>query len=388
MDTNKYGSDVVEIDLMEVAGLLWHRIWLILLCALFAGAAGFVLSRFVVTEQYQSTTKVYVLNRQNDNTLTYSDVQLGTQLTKDFPELIKSRYVSERVITEWELPYRYEDFVKKISVVTQTDTRIISITVTDEDPQMAQHLANEVRKVAAERIKSVMEIQAVNVVDEANLPDHPASPSVGRWTIIGTLIGAFLCIAVILLHFMLDDTIKTADDIEKYLGLSTLGMIPEREDPEKSHRGAGHTAHSREESGHGLYKKENGSFADAVIKRAASKKNAERMAEEEPAAGKADEEKAAHGKAAENTAAEKMAAKVTAMKRAAAEKAVVKRTDTAGIRVGAADNADAADMEDADIEEIDLEEAGTPDRAGTADRRLGQTTGVRKTGSRAVKAEG
>jgi len=269
MDTNnnKYGSDVIEIDLMEAAGLLWHRMWLIVICALLAGALGFILSRFVVTEQYRSTTKIYVLNRQNDNTLTYSDVQLGTQLTKDFPELIKSRYVVEQVIAAWELPYSYEKLAGKIDVSSQTDTRIIAITVTDEDPQMARQLADEVRKVASERIKSVMDIQAVNVVDEANLPDHPASPNVGRWTVFGALIGAFLCAAIVLVHFMLDDTVKTADDIEKYLGLSTLGMIPEREAAEKAHRTAGHGSRSGEKTEHDFPKRENTGFADMLIRR-------------------------------------------------------------------------------------------------------------------------
>lgn len=266
MDTNHRGSDVIETDLMEIMGLLWHRMWLIVICAFCAGAAGFLLSRFVVTDQYQSTTKVYILNRQNDDTLTYSDVQLGTQLTKDFPELIKSRYVVEQVIAECELPYDYEKLVRKIDVVTQSDTRIIAITVTDEDPQMAQLLADEIRKVASERIKSVMDIQAVNVVDEANLPDRPSSPSVSKWTVFGALIGAFLCIAVILIHFMLDDTIKTADDIEKYLGLSTLGMIPERVDPERHRRAAGHTSRHKERPEHSLFQKEENSFADMVIR--------------------------------------------------------------------------------------------------------------------------
>lgn len=274
MDTNNYGSDMIEIDLMEIMGLLWHRMWLIVICALCAGVAGLLLSRFVITDQYQSTTKIYVLNRQNDNTLTYSDVQLGTQLTKDFPELIKSRYVAEQVIAAWELPYSYEAFVGKINVVTQSDTRIIAITVTDEDPQMAQHLANEVRKVASERIKSVMDIQAVNVVDEANLPERPSSPSVGKWTVFGALAGAFLCIAVILIHFMLDDTIKTADDIEKYLGLSTLGMIPEREDPEKLRRTTGHTGHSRERAGHASARKERGSDSNVIAKESVQEKTA------------------------------------------------------------------------------------------------------------------
>lgn len=284
MDANNYGSDVIEIDLMEIIGLLWHRIWLIAICAFCAGAAGFLLSEFVITDQYQATTKIYVLNRQNDNALTYSDVQLGTQLTKDFPELIKSRDVAEQVIAEWELPYSYEAFVGKISVVTQSDTRIIAITVTDEDPQMAQHLANEIRKVASEKIKSVMDIQAVNVVDEAYLPEHPSSPSVGKWTIFGALIGAVICIAIIVIHFMLDDTIKTADDIEKYLSLSTLGMIPEREDPEKLRRTAGHASRSREKGEHTLFQKERGSFADVAIRKPDSKSNAARQSAAKTAA--------------------------------------------------------------------------------------------------------
>ena len=86
-------NDVVEIDLMEIFGLMLHRLWLIILCATAVGAAAFGISKYLLTEEYQSTTRIYVLNRQNDETLTYSDVQLGTQLTRDFPQIIKSRYV-------------------------------------------------------------------------------------------------------------------------------------------------------------------------------------------------------------------------------------------------------------------------------------------------------
>ena len=234
---NVENNDVVEIDLMEIFGLLLHRLWLVTLCAVAAAAAGYVVSRFVLTEQFESTTRVYVLNRQNDDTLTYTDVQLGTQLTKDFREIIKSRYVLEQVIQVCGLQDTSGSLASRISVDTQTDTRIITITVTHEDPAMAQYIANELREAAAERIKGVMDIQAVNVVDEANLPTAPSAPSVAKWTAIGFLLGAFLCMAVVLVQFLLDDTIKTSDDIEKYLGLSTLGMIPMREAPEERGRG-------------------------------------------------------------------------------------------------------------------------------------------------------
>lgn len=234
MDNSRYDSDVVEIDLGEIVALLWHRAWLIILCAIFAGAAAFGISKFLITEQFESTTKVYILNKQDNSTLTYSDVQLGSQLTKDYAQLIKSRFVLETVINECGLTEGYSGFADRIEVTIPSDTRIIAITVTDEDPAMAQYLADEVRKVAAEHIKNVMDIQAVNVVDEANLPTSPASPSIIKWTAVGFLVGAFLCAAIILVHFMLDDTIKTSEDVERYLGLSTLGMIPINEEAEKA----------------------------------------------------------------------------------------------------------------------------------------------------------
>ena len=248
---NVENNDVVEIDLMEIFGLMMHRLWLIILCAVAAGAVGYAGSKFVLTEKFESTTRIYVLNRQNDDTLTYTDVQLGTQLTKDFREIIKSRYVLEQVIDICGLADTSAGLASRVSVDTQSDTRIVTITVTDTDPAMAQYIANELREAAAERIKNVMDIQAVNVVDEANLPTSPSAPSVKKWTAIGFLLGAFLCMAVVLVTFLLDDTIKTSDDIEKYLGLSTLGMIPIREekegkDHEKSSRGSGSKEHSGE----------------------------------------------------------------------------------------------------------------------------------------------
>lgn len=232
MENNE--NDVVEIDLLEVLVVLLSRAWLIILCALAAGAASYAFSRFVLTEQYESTTRIYILNRQNDNALTYSDVQLGTQLTKDFTEIVKSRYVLERVAVTCGLEESVNALASRISVETKSDTRIIAITVTDPDPARAQYVADEVRKEAADRIKSVMDIEAVNVVDEANFPTSPSAPVKSKWALIGAFAGAFLCAAAILVRFMMDDTVKTSEDVERYLGLSTLGMIPSRDLEEKN----------------------------------------------------------------------------------------------------------------------------------------------------------
>ena len=250
-------SDEIEIDLGEVIAVLWHRMWLIVICGILAGAAGFLISNFLITDLYESTTTVYILNKENSSTgtITYSDVQLGTQLTKDYVQMIQSRSVLDTVIAENELDLSYKALNSKTKVAMSNDTRIISITVTDEDPAMAQYLADEIRKVAAKRIEEVMNIEAVNTVDEADLPTTPTSPSVRKWTAIGFLLGAFACAGITLVRFMLDDTIKTSDDVERYLGISTLGMIPVREEEDtrkkrkSRHKSSGSASKAKSRSG-------------------------------------------------------------------------------------------------------------------------------------------
>ncbi len=224
---NHRENDVIEVDLLEIINILLSRFWFILGGGLVAAAVGFAVSMFVIMPTYESTTKIYILNKSENTTVTYSDVQMGTQLTKDYAELINSRYVLEEVIKKLSLAEtEYQDLLDKVSVHTPTDTRIVSITVTDTNPQEAMNIANCIREVAGEHIQNVMDIDAVNVVEEANMPTTKAGPSIPKWTLIGGVIGVLLVCGVILIHYLLDDTIKTSEDVEKYLGLSTLALIP------------------------------------------------------------------------------------------------------------------------------------------------------------------
>lgn len=221
--------------MLEIINILWSRFWIIVGAGLLAAVIGLVVSKFVLTPIYESTTKIYILNKSENTTVTYSDVQMGTQLTKDYAELINSRYVLETVIEQLSLSeIEYKELLKKVSVNTPTDTRIVSITVTDTDPQQAQDIANCIREVAGAHIQNVMDIDAVNVVEEANFPTIKAGPSVVKWTAAGGVLGAFLVCAVILIHYLLDDTIKSSEDVEKYLGLSTLALIPITPDENES----------------------------------------------------------------------------------------------------------------------------------------------------------
>lgn len=231
METRQNNNEEIEIDLREVFLLLVSHLWIILSVGVLTALAGFAVSAFLVPPTYESTSKIYILNKQQENTVTYSDVQLGTQLTKDYAELIQSRLVLEKVIRELDLreggeSMDYETMLKKVEVTTPTDTRILSITVTDQDPVLAMDLANSIREAAAVHIKNVMDIEAVNVVETANLPTRKAGPGILKWTMAGGAMGVFFVVAVVLLVFFMDDTIKTSDDVEKYLGLSTLALIP------------------------------------------------------------------------------------------------------------------------------------------------------------------
>ena len=234
---NKNNNDVIEIDLLEIMGLLFSRWLLILLVGITTALIGFAISFFVIAPTYESTTKIYILNKNESQNVTYSDMQLGTQLTKDYSELINSRYVLEEVIQKLRLNLDYQGLKEKVSVSSPTDTRIVAITVTDKDPVEAMNIANAIRESASNHIGNVMDIDAVNVVESANMPTKKAGPSYLKWTIIAGMLGVLFVCAMVLIKYLLDDTIKSNDDVERYLGLSTLALVPlttEETDKKKS----------------------------------------------------------------------------------------------------------------------------------------------------------
>lgn len=227
-------NDEIEIDLKEIFGLLISKAWAIILSGITAGLIFIVATMLFITPQYESTTKMYVLNKQAEGQITSADMQSSLYLTKDYSELIKSRTVTEGVIAQLNLDLRHEEMLQKMSVTSPTDTRVIAITITDEDPYTASQIANAVRDIAAAHIRNVMDTEAVNVVENANIPDEKASPSLSKNGIIGGMLGVVLATAIVLIVFLTNDTVKSQEDVEKYLGLSVLGTIPMSDTQKKS----------------------------------------------------------------------------------------------------------------------------------------------------------
>lgn len=227
-------SEEVEIDLQAVFYQLWSQLYILILAALIGALSMYYISNTLMDKKFQSSTSLYVIQQQDSQTVTYSDLQTGTQLTKDYAELIVSRMVTSQVIADLDLQNTYPDMknitsdqlAEMITVSSQQDTRILKITVEDTNPMRAQDIANAVRNAAAEHIYRVMDIESVNVVDYANLPEGPSSPNVMKNIVIGGLIGFVIAAAVIIVLFLLDDTIMSVDDVQKYLELSVLASIP------------------------------------------------------------------------------------------------------------------------------------------------------------------
>ena len=223
METNQQNQDEIEIDLLELLRVLWSKIGYVILAALALGLLMVLVSKVFMKPQYESTTKMYVLSKQDSSsTVTSGDLQASSLLTKDYAELIQSRQVVETVIAQLNLDLTYEEFLNKITVTTQNDTRILSITVKDEDPYVASQMADAIRVAASDHIQNVMNTEAVNVVDEA------------KNGLIGAIAGAFIAIVIIIIVYLTNDTIQTSEDVERYLGVSTLGIIPLAEGQKKS----------------------------------------------------------------------------------------------------------------------------------------------------------
>lgn len=222
-------NDEVEIDLKELFLVLKHRILIIIAAA----AAGIALcaayTLLLVTPLYSATSMLYVLTTSTSIT-SLADIQLGTQLTSDYTILMKTHPVIDTVIENLELDLTYDELVNKISISNPADTRILQITVTDPVPETAQKIANELASVTVERMAKVMKTDEPSIAEEAQLPVKPVSPSMKKNCALGAAIGLILSAGIIILIHMLNDRIHTEDDVSKYLGLTTLGFIPSRND--------------------------------------------------------------------------------------------------------------------------------------------------------------
>ncbi|GAB6681022.1 Wzz/FepE/Etk N-terminal domain-containing protein [Streptococcus uberis] len=224
---NNTDTPSMEIDILTLFKKLWSKKFLILFTSLLIATLALMMSVFIMKPTYTSATRIYVLNKtqQSDN-LSAMDLQAGGLLANDYKEIITSRDVMNDVIAKNGLAMTPEQLSGKIAVTIPTDTRVISIAVADKDPQQAADIANTVREVSSQKLKSVTKVEDVTALEEAQVPNNPSSPNIKRNTLLGFLVGAFLSILFVIIRELLDDRVKRPEDVEEVLGMTLLGIVP------------------------------------------------------------------------------------------------------------------------------------------------------------------
>lgn len=223
MNTNS--QEELEIDLREVFGVLMSRIWILILSGiLFAGGTA-VFCKFVMTPIYTSTTQLCILSNTT-NIASLSDLAIGTQLTQDYIVVTQSRPVVEQVIENLELDMTYEDLLAVTTVTNPSDTRILTISVTNPDPILAKQIVDQYAQVSRKRIAELMDINEPGIIEKGHVAEQKTSPTTAKNALIAGILGICLAAAIIIVRYLMDDTIKSSEDIERYLGLNTIGLLP------------------------------------------------------------------------------------------------------------------------------------------------------------------
>lgn len=205
--------------------VLSHRLWLLLVCFLAGAAAAFGVTKFLITPKYTASSMIYVFTKTTSIT-SLTDLQIGSQLTVDFQTLGTSRPVVERVISKLNLDTTYDALIKTITIENPNNTRILKINVVNPDPKLAAAISNAMAESLGDRVAEVMSTSKPSTVEQAAVPLKPSSPNVPQNVGIGGLLGLLVAAAVVLCRHYMDDTIKTEEDVTKYLGIHTLAAIP------------------------------------------------------------------------------------------------------------------------------------------------------------------
>lgn len=219
-------NDEIEIDLWEILMLILRHLPMVISFTIAGGLLLGLYSVYALTPMYTSTSKMYILT-SSSSVLSLADLQVGSNLANDYEELITSRPVVEQVAENLDLGVSYEALLGQVNVAKRENTRIILIQVTYPDPVLAKEIANEFAEVSQKRLAQIMQIDEPTIAEEAVESKYPSSPNNKRNILLGAAIGLLLSVGFLVIRNILDDTIRSADDVEKFLRLNTLASIPE-----------------------------------------------------------------------------------------------------------------------------------------------------------------
>ena len=223
-------EDEAEIDLIDLAWALLDKLHYIVLCFLIGAVLMNAYSYFLVRPTYQSTAKMYIVSASKNSVIDLDALNIGTSLTSDYEQLMLSYPVLEQVINKLNLDMDSDELARMITLENPEDTRILNINVISTEPKQARDIANTLMDVSVDYLPKTMSMNAPNVAQKAKIADKKAGPSYKKYTIIGALAGVFLYCMYIVVKYLMDDTIHTADDMERYFDIVPLAVIPDVEE--------------------------------------------------------------------------------------------------------------------------------------------------------------
>lgn len=230
-------DEEVEIDLLDLFSYFMTKIWWIiggfLIGALLAG----LITHFIITPKYTATAKMYMVSSSSQSVVDLTDLNIGQTISSDYVELLKTRPIVEGVIEEQNLQYSYKELCEMIGLSVVNNTRIIQIDVTSTDRKEAMNIANALAEKGVSELPKLMETPEPHIAEYAIVPVNRSSPSLTKNTIIGALLGLLIMLALFTIQYLMDDTFKTAEDVEKEFGVMPLTVIPEGKIGGVSHSG-------------------------------------------------------------------------------------------------------------------------------------------------------
>ena len=213
----------IEIDLVA----LFHELvkhWKALVASMVLLAAVFGLySKITFVPEYEASAEMYVLTKSTSIT-SLADIQVGSSLTNDYEYVITGRTVLSQVIDNLDMDETYEQLSKRVSIENPTDTRVLKIVVTDTDLEASKQWQMRLQKVSSQADN--MDQSQPKIIRQHMLQKTPVNNNILKNTVIGAVLGLFLAAGIVVLGYMLDDTISNADDMETRTGLKVLASLP------------------------------------------------------------------------------------------------------------------------------------------------------------------
>ena len=220
-------TEEIEIDLLQLWNAVRHRIWLVLLAGFIVADIAFAITKFLITPMYSSSATMLVVTKETTLS-SLADLQLGSQLTNDYEIMITSRPVLQEAIEELGLEISYKRLRNMITISNPNDSRMLIISTLQADPELAKNVVDTVAEISSEYIAEKMEVTAPKIIEEGEVPIFQSSPNLLRNTAIGGMLGILAAVFLICVAVILNDSIQTEDDIERYLQLPVLAVVPDK----------------------------------------------------------------------------------------------------------------------------------------------------------------